>query len=355
MEPELRRRSAWIAFGITLAASVVLATIVFLPMWEPILLAGILATVTHGPYQRLARRLRGRRRVAATLMTIALILLVLLPIAVVVSIAVREAIEAYEYIRSALERGGIDELIRRLPARFERAGRQLVEFLPDSDALSGGAGGTGLTVARILGDVMSSVSRFLFGGVLMLIAYYGLLVEGKQLLGWMADASPLRRRQTLELFHDFRIVSRSVLQSVVLTAAAQAFIASIGYLIAGVPQTIFFGLLTFFASFVPSLGTGIVALPLVAVLLLAGKIWQGIFLAAWSTMIVGLVDNLLKPLLAKSSMRLNGILVFFALVGGLLAFGPTGLLVGPLAVTFLLSMVRFGQREWFAPSDDGGP
>lgn len=351
MEPELRRTSAGIAFVATLVASIALASAVFLPLWKPILLAAILATASYGPYRRLTGRLGGRRRLSAGVMTVALVLLVLLPVAVVVSVAVREAIEAFELVQRALQRGGIEELTHRLPERLEGLARRLLEELPAAaERLPQSGESAGVTVARVAGDVMSGISRVLFAGAMMLIAYFGFLTEGERLLGWLADAFPLRRRHTLELFREFRTVSRSVLRSVVLTAAAQAVVAAIGYLIAGVPQTVFFGFLTFFAAFVPSLGTGIVALPLAIVLLLVGDTWQGIFLLAWALLAVGLVDNLLKPLLVRGGTQLEGILVFFALIGGILAFGPIGLLVGPLAVAFLLAMVRFGRREWRAPA-----
>ncbi len=126
------------------------------------------------------------------------------------------------------------------------------------------------------------------------------------------------------------------------------------------PNPAFFGLVTFFASFLPSVGTAIVAYPLAGLLLLLGKTWQAIFLAAWAAAVVGLVDNLLKPILIRGGVQIHGVVIFFSLIGGVLVFGAIGLLVGPLAVSFFLAVVRFGQRD-FAPeepdasADDGGP
>jgi predicted PurR-regulated permease PerM len=88
--------------------------------------------------------------------------------------------------------------------------------------------------------------------------------------------------------------------------------------------------------------------------LLLGKTGAGIFLAIWAALVVGLVDNLLKPLLMKGGMRLHGAIVFFALVGGVIWFGPVGLIAGPLAVTFFLAMVRLGQRDFSAPPPSPG-
>ena len=166
--------------------------------------------------------------------------------------------------------------------------------------------------------------------------------RGAALSAWVHQISPLIGRQTSDLLVEFRTVSKSVLT----TAGVQAAIATIGYLIAGVPQPFFFGPLTFFAALIPVVGTSLVALPLSALILLLGHPWKALFLVLWSLAVVGLVDNLLKPWLMRGGTRLHGVVVFFALLGGGLLLGPVGLIVGPLAVTFLLAMIRLGQRDF---------
>src|SRR5690606_32596009 len=130
VQPEVRRRSAWIAFGVLLVLAIVLATWVALPLWKPLLLAAVLATATYGPYRRLTARLHGRRRLAAWIMTCLVVVAVLIPIAAVTAMAVREAIAAYEYVTGALREGGVDELISRLPERAEGLVRGALAAVP---------------------------------------------------------------------------------------------------------------------------------------------------------------------------------------------------------------------------------
>ncbi len=353
MERTVSTKSAWIAFGVALAASIFLVTNVFFPLWQPVFMAAVLATATYRPFEFVKRRLHGRKRIAATLMTIAIVVLLLIPASVIVTVAVREAVAAFELVRSALQKGGVEELVARLPDQVEGPLRNVLETLHVRlDALAGEATTGGFTVAKILGELVTGVSHFFFQLAMMLIAYYALLTEGKRLLAWIEEVSPLRGQQTLELLTELKCVSGSVLRSTVLTAAAQSAVATIGYLITGVPNTVFFGFLTFFAAFVPSVGTSIVAVPLSLVLLLFGHTWQGIFLLLWSTAVVGLVDNLLKPFLIRGGMQLHGVIIFFALLGGAIVFGPIGLLVGPLSVTFFLAMIRFGYRDSSPPRPD---
>ena len=93
------------------------------------------------------------------------------------------------------------------------------------------------------------------------------------------------------------------------------------------------------------MGTAIVALPLAGLLFLMGNPWSALFLAAWALLVVSLVDNLLRPMLIKGDVQIHGALIFFSLIGGILLFGFTGLIVGPLALGLFTSLVRFHNRD----------
>jgi predicted PurR-regulated permease PerM len=139
----------------------------------------------------------------------------------------------------------------------------------------------------------------------------------------------------------------------------QGTVATLGYWIAGVPRPLLFGLITLFASFIPSVGTGIVGLPIAGALLLSGHYLAGGFLAVWTLLVTGTIDNVLKPLLARHGVQLHGGVVFFSMIGGILAYGALGLLIGPLTVSLVLALIHVGWREVSArrdaaPEDGGG-
>ena len=115
------------------------------------------------------------------------------------------------------------------------------------------------------------------------------------------------------------------------TAGLQAVAAYLGYLIARIPHPFFFGTLTFFVAFVPAFGAGGAVLAVSVFTLALGHPWAALFLALWGLLVVGMVDNVVKPLLVKRGMNMHGGLVFFSLLGGLSAFGTVGLIAGPLA------------------------
>jgi predicted PurR-regulated permease PerM len=341
--PPLGRSPATLAI---FALAILLVALTFAPLWEALLVAAVLAGTTHRPYRWLTRKLGDHPRVAATLMTLGVIVLVWVPLTVIGAVVVREGIEAAAYVRAALEEGGLEELVTRLPDRIESPLRRLAAKLPvDAATLSEQAAAGGWTVARFASDLLSSASRALFGLAMMLIAYFALLLDGPKLLRWLESVSPLDDERTHELFAEFGRVSRSVLGSALASALVQAIVAWIGFAIAQVPNSIFFAFLTGVAALVPVVGTPLITLPIAGLLLATGNTWQGIFLAIYAVAVISVVDNVVKPLVVRGGMQLNGALVFFSLIGGLIAFGGVGLIVGPLAVTFFLAMIRFTQAE----------
>jgi predicted PurR-regulated permease PerM len=162
---------------------------------------------------------------------------------------------------------------------------------------------------------------------------------------WVVEVMPLRKKQTLTLLTDFRKVTVAVLVSSIATSAIQAAVAFVGYLLARVPNAIFFGFVTFLVGLVPAVGAGAVTLGAALIVFLSGRPGAALFLAIWGILFVGLADNVVKPYLIRAGMEMHGAIVFFALVGGLSYFGPVGLLAGPLIVSFFMAVVHMWKAE----------
>jgi predicted PurR-regulated permease PerM len=141
-------------------------------------------------------------------------------------------------------------------------------------------------------------------------------------------------------------VAYAVLLSSLVTSAVQAVAALIGYLIVRVPYPAFFAAATFFVAFVPAFGAAGVCLIAALLLFVTGHPYAALFLAIWGLGVVGTVDNLIKPLLMKSGLHMNGAIVFFSLIGGLGAFGAVGILLGPLVVSLFLALLRMYKRDY---------
>ncbi|MFL5309270.1 MAG: AI-2E family transporter [Myxococcales bacterium] len=333
----MRRKSLY--RGALVLASGALVLAVALPLWQPLLVAAVLAAGVVPWHDRLSRAIHGRRQLAAALFVAALVLLVLVPLAWVVSVAVREAIQAIQFVRTTLQTQGPEGLLTYLPGRLAALLQEgLARLSTGAEEIASELAKRGLATAAFVGGAVSATAQVVVQAVFLVIAFYFFLLDGRRLVGWLAGISPAPD-DTQALAAELRKASRSVLASLFLTALVQAFAATAGYLIAGVPNPVFFGLLTFLAAFIPSVGTTIVALPLAGLVLALGHPWSALFLASWALLVVGLIDNVVKPLLIKEGVHLDGAVLFFALIGGLALFGAVGLLVGPLAVASFVAVV----------------
>ena len=336
---------------VLLIGSVALVGLTGWPIAEALFLAGVLAVALTPLQRRLAARLGGRRKLAAGILVVALFLLVIGPVVGMSAYMVKEATEGVRFIMDTVRGEGVTGLIERLPSPLDRFATQLQERFGDlNHLLEEQAGAQTGRAASAVGAALVATGSLAFQGAMMLIALFFLLVDGRQLLGWLFAVSPLRQGQTQELVAEFNKVSYAVLVSTAVTAAVQAAVALVGYLIASVPYALFFTVVTFFFALIPAVGAAVICLFAAFLLLVTGHPYTAGFLAAWGIIVVGLVDNVVKPYLIKGDIEMHGAVVFFALIGGIAAFGMIGLLVGPLAVALFLAILRIWQRD-YAPRE----
>jgi predicted PurR-regulated permease PerM len=344
------KHSAYHFYVALVVVAVALFSFVTWPFIEALFLAAVLAGALFPWQQRVAARLRGRKKLSAALLSTGTALVVLGPIAAISVVLVQQSVETGRFIASAVqEGGGVVGLVDKLPAPVNGYARDLLDMAPIEpkeldDAIRAKVSAQQEKAGEYVQGVLGATLTFLVQTALLVIALYFLLIDGPRLVAWCEDASPLREGQTSELLLEFKSVSVSVIVSSLATGVIQTVVAVMGYLIAGVPKPWLFAVVTFFMSFVPAIGAGGTSFVATLTLLAMGKLGMAIFLGVWGTVAVSLSDNLAKPLLAKDGAHMHGAVLFFAMVGGMAAFGAIGLIVGPLIVSFLLTLVRLRKR-----------
>lgn len=329
---------------ITLAviAALLLARILY-PFAGAILLAAVLAAALGPRFERLAIRLGGRRQIAAIIFTIAVTVLVVAPLLWILGLGLREGIEGSAILNDLLQRETPHGLVERLPVVLQPYALKIIDWLPQGgEQLQGMVAGLAGHLARWIAAMTVSLLQVF----LMLIAFYFLLLDGHALVLWLADVLPLRAVHVLELVREFRDVSVAVMVSTIVTSAVQSMAALLSFLLLDVPNASFLTILTFFFGLIPMLGASVVPFVVSLLLLFEGRQGPGLFLLLWSVLVVGLMDNVLKPLLMKGRIRLHEAVIFFALLGGLAVFGPVGVLIGPLIVALHVATVRIYRRDY---------
>jgi predicted PurR-regulated permease PerM len=334
----------WTLLLLTIIALILLALIIR-PFASAFFVAAVMAGAVYPWYSRLAARMGRRRNFAAGLTTVGVVLVVVLPVALISVTVAREIRNGVAYVRNTLRSEGVEGLVQDLPGPMQALARRALGELPaDPGELTDLAQQQGGRAAAAVGGVLGATWHVIFQLVMMLIAFFFFLVDGRDLVQWLSDVMPLRRGQTERLLLDFRRVSVAVIVSSVATAAIQAVMALVGYLIARVPNPIFFAIVTFVVGLIPAVGAGAVVLTAAGLLFLSGHAGWALFLAIWGVGPVGLIDNVVKPYLIRGGIELHGAIVFFSLVGGIAYFGPVGLLAGPLVVSFFLAVIRMWDR-----------
>ena len=331
--------------------SMFLMALVIRPFAEAFFLAAVLAATFYGMHKRLTRRLGGRNHLSAGLLTTATILALLLPLGGLTAFVVTEVTEGVQFVSQTVQREGVTGLVEKLPQGVRGTAQDLMKRLPVEQqnldqTIQEQVSTQGGTAAKAVTGAVAATGSIVLQTIMMLIALFFFFSDGARLVEWIESVSPLRRGQTREIMREFRSVSGAVLLSSVATAGVQSVAALIGFLIARVPAPLFFAGVAFFLALIPAVGAAVVVLAAAALMFFSGHPWAALFLAVWGTVVVGLVDNVVKPLLAKRGMHQHGAIVFFALLGGLAAFGTVGLLLGPLIVAFFLALVRIWERDY---------
>lgn len=329
----------WLAIALCVGAAAALW-----PFWEPLVLAAWAAIIARPLQQRIARRIH-RRRGAAALVTVLLVIVFLTPLLVAVLSLSGAALELGQRL---VESKSGAEALRLLAVD---GAQQTLDFRKlNLDGL--------IDLLRRHGASALGAAKLLFGAatvialdvIVFVSAFYTFLLEGPRLYTWLLDHLPLRREQVHRLGDTFAEVGRGLLIGVGLTALLQGGVATIGYLVLEVPQPLVLGLITVFASLIPSIGSGLVWVPVASGLLISGRPGAAVAMLVIGS-VVSLVDNVLHPMLARyGHLRMHGLLLFIAMLGGIAVFGPGGLLLGPLCVRMaveVLAMLRQASPSWF--------
>lgn len=333
---------------VLLLGSMALMALIIRPIAISLFLAAVLAVVLAPLQERMARRrLRRRRELSAGLLVLGVLVVLVGPLAGLSAMVVKEASDGLRFVLDTVRSEGVAGLVMRLPESLQYAAHTVLRYLGDlNQLLERYATDHGGKAATVIGAALAATGSLLFELAVMLVALYFLLVSGNQLLQWIDESSPLRRGQTRELLAEFRKVSYAVIMSSVVTAGVQTLAALIGYLIAQVPHIPFFTALTFFTALIPAIGAATVCLFAAGLLAVTGHPYMAAFLALWALSVVALVDNIVKPYLIKDEIAMSGAVVFFSLIGGIGAFGLPGLLIGPLAVSLFLTLLRMYRRDY---------
>ncbi len=305
----------------------------------PLFFALLLTVLFHPLYLRLLRVCGGRTRLAAGIMTIAITLIVLAPVALVIFRAATDAVQFFQNVGSPkLDSAHFDRLIKQVNDRFDLS-------LSTQDVLKTMADKAQEWFGPVAARTPGFLGGFFVNCFVMVFALFYFLADGEDLVAAGAKLVPLDAKYQRQLLAKFVEISRAVTSATLASALLQSVLLAIGYHFAEFGTAVLLMMLTFFAAFVPVVGSAIVWVPASLWLLFAGHLPAAILLAGYSLAVVVLVDNVMKPLMLHGQANLHPLLGFLSVLGGVAALGPLGIFVGPMAVAFLQTGLRMLNVE----------
>lgn len=332
-----------LVFGITLY----FFSAVVAPFVLPVLVGAFAVVICAPVHERLVAVLGPRRRrLASGISTVSVVLLLLLPLSGGVYLLSVQVEDLVREVRALLGPRGLEDLLGgRVPEALAPLAERLAEV-----GVAGqlerliGAGASWL--GNLAPDVFGATAVLVVDAFLVVVSMYYFFLDGPRLLDEGARLLPLDPRYQTEFLREFRSVAHTMIVVNLITAAVQGLAGGVGFWLVGLPQPLAWAALMALLSLVPIVGTGLVWVPAGVGLALAGRTADAAILLAWGVLVIGAIDNLLRPLLAKGRIALHPLLIFVTIFGGIAAFGPAGVIVGPLVGSILMAMVRIWKRDF---------
>jgi predicted PurR-regulated permease PerM len=332
-----------------------LTFLIFKPFFDWVILGFLFAYLFYKPYERTLKHVK-RRGAAAGLVLLLVLVVFLLPFVVLLVFFFQD----FRQFALELQETNYEEILRTLmeavtsllgihmdAATLDQASNNIGGSLraTSADFVRGIAANLVPVVARLV------VGLFIFG----FTVFYG-LVDGPRIIEGVLSVVPLHRPEKRLLLHELKRVTDAVFVGHVLVAFIQAFIGTVGFLVLGVPQAFLWGFVMLLASIIPVLGPFVVWIPIGIYLLVTEGDVSGVFshsrrFAALGVLLVvgpviSTIDNVLRPKLVGDRADVHPFLILVGALGGILVFGFTGFIVGPLVLSLFLAVLRVYRLHW---------
>lgn len=304
-----------------------------------IFMAGIFAALAQPLYGRLATLLKGRRSLASGITILLIVIVVMIPLAILLGIVTAQAITVGQSVQPGVEKflaqpTVFSDYLDRIP-HFDKIAAYKELIVRKAGEAVGFL--SKFLISNLSAGALGAIN-FLFMLVVMLYTMFYFLMDGRRLLDRILYYLPLQDEEEQLLLARFTSVTRATLKGTAVICILQGGLAGIGFAVAGIKGAAFWGTVMAVLSIIPAVGTGLVWGPTVIILVASGHYTTGILLGLYCGLVVGNIDNLVRPKLVGKDTQMHDLFILFGTLGGIAFFGVVGIIIGPLVAALFVTM-----------------
>lgn len=365
---KLKNLNTYVFFG-ALAGISLLTYQIFAPFIAAIFVAAVLAIIFQKPYQRFLKLTKNRKALSSSLTCLLILFIIILPLSFTTSLLTNEISSLSDkYIKTTVQEEkasitvtnlqtqastditpdnieskiDIEETLKPIltPLRkisFLKPYLDTPQNLLKNEKVTSAISQISQKAIEYATSISQSIASIIGQIVVMLFSLFYFLIDGKKAIQRMMDLSPLANHHEEQLLEKFSSMSRATIKGTLVIGLIQGSLGGLAFLITGIASPVLWTVIMILLSVIPLIGPAIVMIPAAIIMFAVGNIWQGIFLLIATGIISG-SDNILRPALVGKDTQMHSLLIFFATIGGISAFGILGFIIGPVVMALFISM-----------------
>lgn len=303
---------------------------------------GIVLAIIFAPLQRkLLAKTKGKKTLSALISLVLIVLIVIIPLILITGALAQEVATLYK----SMERGDLnigrymEQIVNVLPETVKSAVDRLVggDINQLRERISDFALSSGQFLTKQAVNIGSNTFQFLVSLAIMLYLLFFLLRDGTELARHCRELVPLSEDQKSHLLRKFTTVVRATVKGNIAVAAVQGALGGIIFFILGIQGALFWGVLMAILSLLPAVGASLIWAPVAIYFFATGSLMQGVILTAFGVFVIGLVDNILRPILVGKDTKIPDYIILISTLGGISLFGLNGFVIGPLIAAIFMA------------------
>jgi len=327
------------------------------PYINSIILGTLLSFLFMPLHTKFLKLTKGKKNLSAFLSSISLAFLVLIPAVIILTSIIFQGINSFDAIYKWFAAGNFSKYIED----FESKLTYIKEYFPVVNRMLPDTALGNTDVEKQILNFFSNLLRWLMGqgrqiagsvlsiGIsffMMMVVFFIMIRDQEKILAGFFHIIPLKQSHEQRIIEKTRLLFKTVILGNILTSLVQGIAGGIGFAIVGFPA-LFWGAAIALASLIPIVGTGLIWVPACILLFITGKTGLGIFIVLWFVLIVGLSDNVLRPVFMKSDGGMGPVMIFFSILGGIHVWGLLGLVYGPMVFGFGFILLYIYEIEFY--------